>query len=83
MCAYLQDLLFILLFSCAFGAAGVLGGLSVSEWDDNYVQNPAYGQYEHTLMAMKRYTVATTVSSLSNIALSMTLLCYCPIFVKN
>ena len=62
MYACLQELLFILLLSCAFGAAGVLGGLTVSEWDDNYIKNPAYIQYEHTLMAMKRYSVATTVS---------------------
>ena len=58
----LQDLLFILLLSCAFGAAAVLGGLSNTEWDDKYVQNPAYQEYEEVLVAMKKSTVATTVS---------------------
>lgn len=58
---YLQDLLFVLFLSCAFGAAAVLGGLSNTEWDDNYVQNPAYLMYEDILVAMKKSTVATTV----------------------
>ena len=58
----LQDLLFVLLLSCAFGAAAVLGGLSNTEWDDKYVQNPAYQEYEDVLVATKKSTVATTVS---------------------
>ena len=57
----LQDLLFVLLLSCAFGAAAVLGGLSNTEWNDKYVQNPAYQEYEDVLVAMKKSTVATTV----------------------
>ena len=57
----IQDLLFILFLSCAFGAAAVLGGLSNTDWDDNYVQNPAYQKYGNILVAMKKSTVATTV----------------------
>jgi hypothetical protein len=58
---HLQDLLFVLFLSCAFGAAAVLGGVSNTDWNDNYVQNPAYHKYEDILVAMKKSTVATTV----------------------
>ena len=62
MCACLQDLVFVLLISCAFGAAGVLGALAATEWNENYVKNPAYHDYEGDLIAIKRDTTATTVS---------------------
>ena len=60
--AFLQDLFFVLVLSCAFGAAAVLGGLSNTDWDDNYVKNPAYHEYEGILVVMKKTTIATTVS---------------------
>ena len=62
MCVYLQDLLFILLISCAFGAAGVLGALTTTEWNENYVKNPYLHDYEDDLVAIKRDTTAVSVS---------------------